>query len=160
MEHGFRRSIRVAGVAGVAAAVVVALLIVGPLVTRSPGLVAFAGAGSTVTGPQHLADGWYAVSWTVDAPGPPANGCVFGLRLDQVAIDASPDPRERPFTYLVQKLAYRFVPAGGRLVGSSDALLLLAGDYDFIVDGSCRWQVLIAPTAVPSLAPPPASSDQ
>jgi hypothetical protein len=131
-----------------------ALIVASPILPRLvPRATAhFAGTGETLTSTQHLADGWYEAAWTARASNRPVQGCLFGLRIDQVALDASPDQKERrPFSWDNPKLTYRTVAADAVLTGSSAPRLLPAGDYRLIVDGSCAWDVEVRPVDPPPL---------
>lgn len=150
--RGIGARLATAAVAAVLSSIV--LILVSGTPTLPNATAHYVGTGDIVTSDQHLADGWYVVSWTARAGSLPTEGCLFGLRLEQRRTDATTGPQERSFIpYRLGKLAFRTVPRESSIAGSSGPIPIEAGDYGLVVDGSCGWDVTLVPTdgrAIPS----------
>jgi hypothetical protein len=84
--------------------------------------------------------GSYGIAWTADDNAPPADGCLFGLLIDPVG--PAPNDSADQSSYSLPKLAYQVLEAGGLLHGR-ETLELRAGAYQFVVEGSCGWNLSI-----------------
>jgi hypothetical protein len=149
-----------------AAAIVLASfgVVTAPLV---PGLVhaeitRVGGTGPAVTTAFSMPDGWSLIKWDVADIQQPVNGCVFGLRLlwlDQPVDGYEEAGRLERLRGGLPKMDYRSIAAGSRRTAAYGPVELTAGIYQFIVDGSCAWQVAIyASEAAPSPSPSPSNS--
>ena len=97
------------------------------------------GTGNGTSSSFQAAAGAYGISWTAVDKAEPADGCLFGLLLDPVELapteDAGATAGDSP-----PKLAYQVLDAGGLLHGRT-TLDLRAGTYQFVVEGSCTWNL-------------------
>jgi hypothetical protein len=85
--------------------------------------------------------GAHAIAWRAVDKAPPTDGCLFGLIIDPV--DLAPTEDGSPAAgYSLPKLAYEVLRAGGSLDGHA-TLDLRAGTYQFVVEGSCAWNVIV-----------------
>jgi hypothetical protein len=139
--------------------VITAPLIPGPVHAE---ITRVGGAGPAVTTAFSMPDGWSLITWDVADIQQPVNGCVFGLRLlwlDQPVDGYKEAGRLERFRGGLPKLDYRSIAAGSRRTATYGPVELKAGIYQFIVDGSCAWQVAVyASEPAPSSSPSPSNS--
>jgi hypothetical protein len=99
------------------------------------------GAGIGTSNSFRVEAGSYGVAWTAEDNAPPADGCLFGLLIDPVETAPS-DNADQSSSYSLPKLAYQVLEAGG-LLHDRMQLELRAGTYQFVVEGSCGWNLSI-----------------
>jgi hypothetical protein len=97
------------------------------------------GTGNGTSSSFQVAAGAYGISWTAVDKTAPADGCLFGLLIDPVEL-APTEGAGATSAVSPPKLAYQVLDAGG-LLHDRATLDLRAGTYQFVIEGSCTWNL-------------------
>ena len=102
----------------------------------------FVGEGTTFGNSESfvIEAGTHAIAWSAWDAASPADGCLFGLLLDPVVLDAT--DVAPPLGFDIPKLAYQVLDGGQSLNGLT-AMELPGGTYRFVIEGSCAWSIRV-----------------